>query len=78
MRYALAANKSHRPGRPLSSNDPRSENFKPAPATRSVTTRDTNTSFEPDCAVDSCGRVNRDAADIAASQFDLARVETCA
>ena len=51
MRYALAANKSHRPGRPLSSNDPRSENFKPAPATRSVTTRDTNTSFEPDCAM---------------------------
>jgi hypothetical protein len=33
----LAAKRSYRPGRPLSSCDPRSENFKPAPATRSVT-----------------------------------------
>src|SRR6266850_3563081 len=46
MYYALAANKSHRPGRPLSSCDPRSKNFKPAPATRSVTTRETRTSLD--------------------------------
>jgi hypothetical protein len=51
MRYILAANKSHVPGRPFSSNDPRSENFRPAPATRSVTTREARTSFEPDCAI---------------------------
>ena len=51
VRHMLAANKSHRPGMPLSSNDPRSENFRPAPATRSVTTRDTSTSFGPDCAM---------------------------
>jgi hypothetical protein len=44
--YALAANKSHRPGRPLSSCDPHSENFKPDPATRSVTTRETRTSLD--------------------------------
>jgi hypothetical protein len=45
MRYVLAANRSHRPGRPLSSCDPRSENFSPAPATRSVTTLETSTSL---------------------------------
>ena len=42
--YAVAANRSHRPGSPLSSDDPRSENFSPAPATRSVTTLETQTS----------------------------------
>src|SRR5258705_1138067 len=42
--YALAANKSHRPGRPLSSSEPRSVNFSPVPATRSVTTLETITS----------------------------------
>src|ERR1700681_5037007 len=36
--YWTAANKSYRPGTPLSSYDPRSENFRPVPATRSVTT----------------------------------------
>src|SRR3979411_2789948 len=51
MRYSLAANKAHRPGSPLSANDPRSENFSPAPATRSVTTRETRPSFESDCAI---------------------------
>ena len=49
--YWTAANKSYRPGTPLSSYDPRSENFRPVPATRSVTTLDTRTSFEPDCAI---------------------------
>src|SRR6476469_5370945 len=34
----LAANRSQRPGKPLSSCEPRSENFSPAPATRYVTT----------------------------------------
>lgn len=43
--HKLAANKSHLPGNPLSSYDPRSTNFKPAPATRSVTTLETNTSL---------------------------------
>ena len=43
--HALAANKSHRPGRPLSSCEPRSANFRPAPATRSVTTLETRTSL---------------------------------
>jgi hypothetical protein len=33
---------------PLRSNEPRSANFSPAPATKSVTTRDTNTSFAAD------------------------------
>ena len=46
LRYALAANKSHQPGRPLSSCDPRSANFRPAPATRSVTTLETRTSLD--------------------------------
>ena len=41
--YKVAANKSQRPGRPFSSCDPRSENFRPAPATRSVPTLDTKT-----------------------------------
>ena len=40
----IAANKSHRPGRPFSSCEPRSANFRPAPATRSVTTLETRTS----------------------------------
>jgi hypothetical protein len=43
--YALAANKSHRPGNPLRSYDPRAENFNPAPATKSVTILETQTSF---------------------------------
>jgi hypothetical protein len=47
--YMLAANKSQRPGSPLSSCDPRSENFRPAPATKSVTTLDTRTSPGPHC-----------------------------
>jgi hypothetical protein len=49
--YKVAANKSQRPGRPFSSCDPRSENFRPAPATRSVTTLDTKTSLDCDCAI---------------------------
>ena len=49
--YKAAANKSQRPGRPFSSCDPRSENFRPAPATRSVTTLDTKTSLDCDCAI---------------------------
>ena len=48
---ALAANKSHRPGNPFSSYEPRSENLKPAPATRSVTTLESNTSLDWDCAM---------------------------
>jgi hypothetical protein len=43
--YKLASNSSHLPGRPFSSCGPRLENFRPAPATRSVTTRDTRTSL---------------------------------
>jgi hypothetical protein len=48
---ALAVNKSHRPGSPLSSCTPRSSNFNPAPVTRSVTTRDSITSSAPDFAI---------------------------
>ena len=42
--YKLAANNSQLPGRPFSSCAPRWLNFRPAPATRSVTTRETRTS----------------------------------
>jgi hypothetical protein len=49
--YKLAAKSSHRPGRPLSSWNPRSQNFRPAPATRSVTTLDTRTSLDWDWAI---------------------------
>ena len=49
--YALAEYVSHRPGMPLSSCDPRSENFNPAPATRSVTTLETKTSLGWHCAI---------------------------
>jgi hypothetical protein len=42
--YALAANNSHVPGRPLRSRAPRSTNLRPAPAVNSVTTRETQTS----------------------------------
>jgi hypothetical protein len=49
--HALAANKSHRPGRPLSSYAPRSSNFSAAPATRSETMRDTRTSSGPEFAM---------------------------
>ena len=49
--YALAEYVPHRPGMPLSSCDPRSENFNPAPATRSVTTLETKTSLGWHCAI---------------------------
>ena len=49
--YRLAANKSHRPGRPFGACEPRSANFKPAPATRSVTTLETKTSPGAQCAM---------------------------
>ena len=49
--YWAAANNSQWPGMPLRSNAPRSVNLSPAPATRSVTTRDTRTSFAPHCAI---------------------------
>jgi len=49
--YALAANNSHAPGRPLRSRTPRSANFRPAPAVSSVTTRETQTSPGSDCAI---------------------------
>ena len=57
MVYVLAANESHRPGRPFSSNDPRSANFKSASARRSVTTSETRTSFEPECAISQVTRL---------------------
>lgn len=49
--YLLAAKRSHFPGSPFNSYEPRSENFRSVPATRSVTTRETNTSLLPDCDI---------------------------
>jgi len=54
----LVANKSQRPGRPLSSKGPRSAKFNPVPATRSVTTRDTSTSSEPQCDITRADRTH--------------------
>ena len=42
-----------------------------------MTTLDTKTSLDCDCAITRAGSVNRNTADVPPSQFDLAGVETC-
>ena len=72
--HALAANKSHRPGRPLSSNAPRSSNFRAAYEIRDYA------GYEDFLGPGIChypGRgVDRDATDIAAPDLDFSSVQT--
>lgn len=71
----VGANNCQLPGKPLNSFVPRSEKRSLAPATRSVTTRETRTSPAAHCVITRAARVNPDAGDIALPDFNLARME---
>jgi hypothetical protein len=75
VHYVLAAKRSHRPGRPFNSCEPRSENFKPAPATRSVTTLETKTSLA--ASHHARGSMHSDSTNIPTAHLYLTGVQPC-
>ena len=59
----------------MSSYDPLSQKFRPAPATRSVTTLETRTSLGSELRHYPCCGVDRDTSDVSASNLEFACVE---